>query len=54
MSFFSKILNKLGFGKKEEEPAKSAAAAVARASSQLDSTSRDMDTAAIVIRWVDC
>lgn len=29
MSFFSKILNKLGFGKKEEEPAKSAAAAVA-------------------------
>lgn len=29
MSFFSKIISKLGIGKKEEEPAKSAAAAVA-------------------------
>ena len=29
MSFFSKILSKLGIGKKEEEPAKSAASAVA-------------------------
>ena len=29
MSFFSKILSKLGIGKKEEEPAKSATAAVA-------------------------